>query len=582
MKKIQLISTDFTPKVLDKKKLFYLGAWCNNNNKIGDDKQVLKYVWFKRKILEKDYKYLSNIFNKLNKIIPVYLNNYHKKKYPIIFWQSMTWVWLSFYISSTFFRWKTIKEAILKNKKKKIKFVQIQFDSLICARDTHSYKNFMQESKIFNEYNFSKISNYFHKDIDIIKKKKFIKYNFYQKFQYSFIAQFFSIIKKTLNFVKINFIQNKTIVLQGFNIKNLIFLNLNRLSIPLFIDEIFPVKDIKLCKLSTQNISKRKKIKFKFKINNNYEKYLLDSLIFDLPTCFLEDYNKIENETKKIKIKTSLIISSVGHYFNDKYKTWLFLEKVLKKTKFIIKEHGGNHSISRHSAFFDYDRKVSDMFVPWSKHSSLPAEKFIGYNTENHESKNLLYAGFESDKYPSRIIPDITTINELDNIPNLLHLTKNLNKNILKKLVYCEKKVRDVRIINSIIKIIRKNKIRKKGTFIKELKKAKLVICDYPQTTYLECLVTCPTLIVVNYKNSWAPLKKYNKLYYLLEKNNMLFKDIKSATKFINKNWRHIEDWWNSKTIKEIKKKILKEFNIETNVNGIKKWNKFVSNHTKL
>ena len=62
----------------------------------------------------------------------------------------------------------------------------------------------------------------------------------------------------------------------------------------------------------------------------------------------------------------------------------------------------------------------------------------------------------------------------------------------------------------------------------------------------------------------------------------MLFKDIKSATKFINKNWRHIEDWWNSKTIKEIKKKILKEFNIDTNVNGIKKWNKFVSNHTKL
>ena len=44
MKKIQLISTDFTPKVLDKKKLFYLGAWCNNNNKIGDDKQVLNSI----------------------------------------------------------------------------------------------------------------------------------------------------------------------------------------------------------------------------------------------------------------------------------------------------------------------------------------------------------------------------------------------------------------------------------------------------------------------------------------------------------------------------------------------------------
>ena len=152
-----------------------------------------------------------------------------------------------------------------------------------------------------------------------------------------------------------------------------------------------------------------------------------------------------------------------------------------------------------------------------------------------------------------------------------------MNKNIFKKLVYCEKKLRDERIINSITKIIGKNKIRKKGTFVKELKNAKIVICDYPQTTYLECLITCPTLMVVNYKNSWAPLKKYNGLYYLLEKNNMLFKDIKSATKFINQNWSRIDDWWDTKKIKNIKEKILKEFNIETKVDGINKWSRFIS-----
>ena len=576
-KEIQLISTDFTPKVLKRKNLFYLGAWCNNNNKIGDDKQVLKYVWFKRNTLEKDYKYLSRLFNKLIKIIPVYLNNYHKKNYPIIFWQSLIWVWLSFYLSSTFFRWKTIKEAILKNKKKKIKFVQIQFDSLICARDTHSYKNFIQESKIFNEYTFSKISNYFSRDINIIKKKKFIKYNFYKKFQYSFKAKIFSIIKKTSNFVKINFIRNKEIILQGFNIKNSVYLNLKRFTFPLFIDEIFPIKDIELKKLSIKEITKRKKSSFKFKAKNNYEKYLFDTLVTELPISFLEDFDKIKKYAKNLDIKCNLIISSVGHYFNDRYKTWLFLEKVFKKIKFIIIEHGGNHSVSRDSGFFYYDKKVGDMFVPWSKHSSLPAEKFIGHDNKNNKPINLLYAGFESDKYPSRIIPDVTTINELDNIPNLLHLTKNLNKNIFKKLVYCEKKLRDERIINSITKIIGKNKIRKKGTFVKELKNAKIVICDYPQTTYLECLITCPTLMVVNYKNSWAPLKKYNGLYYLLEKNNMLFKDIKSATKFINQNWSRIDDWWDTKKIKNIKEKILKEFNIETKVDGINKWSKFIS-----
>ena len=101
-------------------------------------------------------------------------------------------------------------------------------------------------------------------------------------------------------------------------------------------------------------------------------------------------------------------------------------------------------------------------------------------------------------------------------------------------------------------------------------------MCDYPQTSYFDCLISCPTIMVFDYKKNWTPLKKFFKLYDLLEKNNLLFRDINKATKFINNNWDQIDEWWNSSKIFKIRKGIFEEFGINTKVNGINKWHKFI------
>ena len=45
---------------------------------------------------------------------------------------------------------------------------------------------------------------------------------------------------------------------QGIDIKNLLYLNFTRFTLPIFINEFFPVKDIELKKLSESQITKRK------------------------------------------------------------------------------------------------------------------------------------------------------------------------------------------------------------------------------------------------------------------------------------------------------------------------------------
>ena len=133
-KEIQLISTDFSPKILKNKNLFFLGPWCNINRK--NHHQSQSFIWLKKATLEKDYSYINKFLKRLAEKIPTYLNKFHSKKYPDTFWRSLLWVWLSLYLGSNYFKWKTFREALKENSNSKIRFVQINFDGLICPKDT--------------------------------------------------------------------------------------------------------------------------------------------------------------------------------------------------------------------------------------------------------------------------------------------------------------------------------------------------------------------------------------------------------------------------------------------------------------
>ena len=56
---IQLIATDYSPKILKNKNLFYLGSWCSS--KKNERKKFQEFVWSKKTILEKDYLYLEKL-----------------------------------------------------------------------------------------------------------------------------------------------------------------------------------------------------------------------------------------------------------------------------------------------------------------------------------------------------------------------------------------------------------------------------------------------------------------------------------------------------------------------------------------
>ena len=577
-KKTQIISTRLSFKDKKKGKFLILGDWCLDGTQNLQKYNLEKNRWNRRKLVEKDYKYIKKIFNILNEKIPFLMNSYHKTNYKKKFWQSLLWIWLSHYLASIYFRWKTVENIIYKNKN--LSYYSRVTEKNLCCYDTLGFYDFVSSSDYYNEYLFLKIIKKFENKVLVNKVNKKIIFKDYidKEKKYSFKIELFQKIFFYLS--KILLCKGKFLNNGGFSIKNFFYLHFKKLSIPLIVEEEFKRSNKKkLFVLSESDQLKRNNLKLNILPKNNFEKFLYENIKLDIPMFFLEKFNNELNNINRKKIDPKLIISSTEHYYNEKYKTWILLKKFSSKTKISIIEHGGNHTDLNWN--FGYDKVLGDEFFSWHKINNkkkLPVPKYIGFTSKISEKKNLIYCGYESLKYPSKISRSPFGLENLKSFYNMKQIKHKLDKKIYKNFFYCEKKFEDTRIENNLIKLIGEKKIKKRGSFLKELESAKLLICDYPQTTFFDCILRCPTLLIVDYKNNWQPNKDLEKIYNELKKNHILFNRIEDAIKFINLNWDNLDEWWYSNKISDVKKKLISDFNIDVSKSSLSKWEDYIGN----
>ena len=73
-----------------------------------------------------------------------------------------------------------------------------------------------------------------------------------------------------------------------------------------------------------------------------------------------------------------------------------------------------------------------------------------------------------------------------------------------------------------------------------------------------------PTILI--FDDQYCKIRKNVKKYFLLlEKANILFKNPKNAAKFINKNYKFVDSWWNSAKVQEAIKTFSNKFAKKTN-----------------
>ena len=381
-------------------------------------------------------------------------------------------------------------------------------------------------------------------------------------------------MKKILFYITKN---NIFVIRDGFNLKALFLINFSFKQLP----NLFPSEftwDFHKMKISNIpfDSKKRNSIKYTSSFKGEFNKYINSFIVNDIPTCYLEGFKNLTKIANKININTNLILSSAKHFHDELFKLWICQKQIFKKIKFIVFEHGGWHQ--KNNSTYNYAEFISDKTIEWRKNKNynfLPIPHFIFKDSKRKKSELLLYVDRVFTPYPVRNVPGPMSFSSNRTIKNLNILFKRLNhlpkssfyyagKNNIEKLQYLEMK-----------KIIGTERILEKNSLSKYLYRSKLVICSYPQTAFIESMVTGPTILIYDPKQLGLS-SEFKKSYRMLKKAKIIFNDTSAASNHINKNWNKIDQWWNQKDVVKSRNYFLNKFDMPKS-NSLKRWYYFIN-----
>ena len=154
-------------------------------------------------------------------------------------------------------------------------------------------------------------------------------------------------------------------------------------------------------------------------------------------------------------------------------------------------------------------------------------------------------------------------------IENQIKFFHNLNKNVFKSLIirlyHVEFGWEHFKRINDKIEGLNFDSNPIPNNFIKRLSKAKIVICDQNQTTYLESMViNKPTILF--WDSYYNEIKEEEKYYFnLLKQVGILYDSPEDAALKINQIYNNPNEWWFSSSVQNARKIFINRFALTDN-----------------
>ena len=91
------------------------------------------------------------------------------------------------------------------------------------------------------------------------------------------------------------------------------------------------------------------------------------------------------------------------------------------------------------------------------------------------------------------------------------------------------------------------NEIISKSSYIDFIRKSKVIICTYPETTFTESLASGIPTILFFKKELYELNPQTSELVSLMHKAKIIFYSAEEAADHLNEIWHDLEKWWNKK-----------------------------------
>ena len=538
---------NFDQKIINKKKnlLFHHAYQQNKYFQKKNKYNVAKlYEFNKHKNLSKQIKTVNKNYNVLLFYLSKKLNEAHNKKFKKEYWEIIIGKWLKTFVYQMSVNWEILNKI---EKKYKIKsFSKIDLDNYAFLPENTWHAHILTRSgeykyNLFHHWTISKM----------IDHKKNIKNNFVN-------LKNNSLLKKRIN--KLNMpARYQNIFYKSFN--NKIFYYLWDVPKKIKIELMRKFKFINL-QINNRTLTQNKSIYFNreklfktFDNKINFESFLKNVIKYTFPKIFLENFCNLElsyrlaNWPKKPKY----IFTSFPYY--DELFKFYCAENYNSGSKLVITQHGYDN-IYKHD-----DWHVNKMFknqLSWGKNKKKGLRTFLF--TKNYvekktyfkfEKKNkiliILYSFTEmEEKFPDGYLDNFSINKSIFN--STINYLENLDKPIFRR--------NEIKALQLTRYPILKNSIKKKYKNIKFMgveKPFNKIILNYNLSVHLfigtpffeSIYLNRPTIVIFNEKAHSRFDEKFKFYLKRLKDFKICFDNSKDAAKFINKNYKTLDKWWN-------------------------------------
>ncbi len=565
----------------------YLGNWCNTNEYMFNSDNVVPYHWDDRDKLERDNKYINNLYEKILNELTIILNNHHKLKYSNEYWRLVVGYWLFCFLSSTFDKWETISKCFKTfnniNYTTKYKF---GFRDIPISSTTREYINLSSDIK-WNHMLFNEIIEFIKKEnkIKIEFKNTDIKdHNFYFNYKINYKNSLKGKLIELYNFFT-SFLteKNKVIIYKSYTgLLNEFKLNLNFRQLPIFIND----------KYFNNPIDKESRKNFRINLKNNslYEKFISEIIFNNIPKEFIEDFSEIESYISKLNLpKNPKVILSTTTLAKDNIFVRYCAKKKELGTKLIYCQHGGAYGQIKFSWAEDHEVRLSDKYLTWGwkdqnnkKIQSFGILKNIDkfkFKKNNNKINNISYFlrsrpifvhRIDSSSGSNQMSKYYNTCLEFFDIKQKL----NLSPKIIPRFHEAMFGWNHVEIWKKRFK-----KFDMRYTYEESLndvyRNYDLIIYSYIGTGFLESLAVDKPFLLISSLSDWSLRENVRKDFEKLKEANIFFENNESAIRHLNSIIDNPMEWWDSNRIKDIKNdfkvKYANNISENTKVNKLKK-----------
>ena len=534
-------------------KAILLGEWCktldNQKDLESRDYQQIPCHWGDGDKFIQDYDYLELFYERVLQSLANSLNDYHGVDRSLRYWRMLLGPWLLTYVAIAWDRWESLRLA----------FAEQDFDEVHCLNLNRD----LMVPKDYNIFNICNTLDHFNHDIFL----EIIRYHYSDQVKINAIDH----NPNLMTIQQLNDTEHKLIQSTLFMFMDKCFGLLQRHYKVVFVESFFDRRSLLTMCLKLKQLPRRHYEFFQSinypKVNQDryhrsidvqpttdFEEFFQQHVFSQIPIAYLEGYAELNRVAASIKTTGDVIFTANAHLDNDLFNCWAG-DQVEQGKKLVVSQHGGAIHLMQ---MFEHQERITETVTVWhkpymNKHVQLTPNKLISGFRESFYARyqtakgnDLTLVGLETSSYTYRAQAGPFGRNYTEDYNQKITFAKSLSSTTYDLLRIRSFSRGDgwIKSKDRYARDLGQDKISTYPTLREAFAHSKLIVCTYPQTTFIEAMHSNVPTILLYCEEHWPMHPQFDDLIEDLKTNNIIFTDPIKAAEHINAVWNDPAEWW--------------------------------------